>query len=121
MEELGRKAGEELAKRALGKIKGKIKSALEVGEAEIEVSDKGIKARAPSVEKAKELLDRKKLEFTEIDITNDNDKKMEMFERSGKVSVPQIFFGDRHIGGFDDLNELENKGELDQIKMKKLD
>jgi glutaredoxin 3 len=60
-------------------------------------------------------MEKKKLEFTEIDITNDSDKKMEMFERSGKVSVPQIFIGERHIGGFDDLNELENKGELHRI------
>jgi len=53
MEELGRRAAEKAAKGVWGKVKG----ALGVGEAEIEVSDKGIKARAPSIEKAKELLD----------------------------------------------------------------
>jgi len=53
MEELGRKVAEKAAKGVLGKIKG----ALGIGEAEIEVSAKGIRARAPSVEKAKELVD----------------------------------------------------------------
>ena len=53
MEELGMEAAKKAAKGVLGKVK----SALGAGEAEIEVSDKGIKARAPSVEKAKELLD----------------------------------------------------------------
>ena len=39
--------------------------------------------------------------------------RVEMQERSGRTSVPQIFFGDRHIGGFDDLAALESDGELD--------
>jgi glutaredoxin 3 len=38
-----------------------------------------------------------------------------MIERSGRQTVPQIFFGERHIGGFDELNALDRSGGLDQL------
>jgi glutaredoxin 3 len=63
---------------------------------------------------AKELLEKKKLEFEIIDIVENSDKREEMIERSnGKMTVPQIFIKDKHIGGFDKLKELDEKGELD--------
>jgi glutaredoxin 3 len=62
---------------------------------------------------AKRLLDRKGVEYTEVDVMLDPDKRAEMIERSGRQTVPQIFFGERHIGGFDELNALDRSGGLD--------
>ena len=62
---------------------------------------------------AKALLKNKKISFKEIDIDEDISKKEEMIVKSnGRTSVPQIFFGDIHIGGCDDLFDLEKIGEL---------
>jgi glutaredoxin 3 len=63
---------------------------------------------------AKRLLDRKGVEYTEIDVMLDPEKRTEMVERSGRQTVPQIFFGDRHIGGFEELNALDRSGGLDK-------
>jgi glutaredoxin 3 len=63
---------------------------------------------------AKRLLEQKGVEYTEIDVLRDPSKREEMIERSGKQTVPQIFFGARHIGGFDELNALHRRGELDK-------
>ena len=64
---------------------------------------------------ARMLLTRKGIEFEDIVITDDPQLRAEMEDRSGRRSVPQIFFGDKHIGGFDDLYALETSGELDNI------
>ena len=64
---------------------------------------------------AKRLLTSKGAEFTEIDVMFDAERKREMIERSGRRTVPQIFIGDRHIGGFDDLSALDDSGELDGL------
>jgi glutaredoxin 3 len=64
---------------------------------------------------AKRLLDRKGVEYTEVDVMLDPEKRAEMIERSGRQTVPQIFFGERHIGGFDELNALDRSGGLDQL------
>jgi glutaredoxin 3 len=64
---------------------------------------------------AKRLLDRKGIAYTEIDVRLDPGKRAEMIERSGRQTVPQIFFGDRHIGGFDELSALDRSGGLDQL------
>lgn len=71
----------------------------------------------PYCVKAKTLLKRKGYEtFTEIDITNDADKVKEMLEKSnGQRTVPQIFIGGTHVGGFDDMNALDQKGELEAL------
>ena len=61
---------------------------------------------------AKRLLGKNGVAYTEIDIQRDPSKREEMIERTGRQTVPQIFFGDRHIGGFDELNALERRGEL---------
>ena len=53
--------------------------------------------------RAKALLSRKGLSYTNIDVTYDSKLEREMQERSGRTSVPQIFVGEAHVGGYDDL------------------
>ena len=66
--------------------------------------------------KAKSLLISKNMEFEEFDVDNDINRKKEMLLKSkGRTSVPQIFFGDCHIGGCDDLFYLEELGKLDGL------
>ena len=65
---------------------------------------------------AKHLLSKKKITYNEIDIGNDSEKREEMLRRSnGTKTVPQIFIGEKHIGGYVELKALENKGELDTL------
>ena len=64
---------------------------------------------------AKRLLREKGVEFEEIDVLFSPDKRAEMETASGRTTVPQIFIGDTHVGGFDDLNALERNGELDPL------
>ncbi len=65
--------------------------------------------------RARMLLERKGVAFTDIRIDHDPSRREEMIERSGRTTVPQIFIGDRHIGGFDDMAELDQAGELDPL------
>jgi len=66
--------------------------------------------------RAKELLTRKGVAYTEIDISADAGKRREMTDRSGgRTSVPQIFIGGAHVGGFQDLLELDRRGRLDEM------
>ena len=65
---------------------------------------------------AKELLSKKKIQFTEYNIAKDFTKMEEMLNKSnGMRTVPQIFIGDQHIGGIDELQALEREGKLDNI------
>lgn len=65
---------------------------------------------------AKRLLDRKGIAFTEIDVSRAPEKRAEMVQRSrGGRTVPQIFIGDAHIGGFDEMNALDRSGKLDPL------
>ncbi|HET9904382.1 MAG TPA: glutaredoxin 3 [Xanthobacteraceae bacterium] len=65
---------------------------------------------------AKALLARKGLSFTEFDVGTDAGKRDEMLARTGgRHTVPQIFIGDKHIGGSDDLHALERSGALDAL------
>lgn len=64
--------------------------------------------------RARALLERKGIAFREIDV-DDAEARAEMVTRSGKRSVPQIFIGPRHVGGFEELYALERSGELDQL------
>ncbi len=65
---------------------------------------------------AKRLLDRKGIAFTEIDVSAAPERRAEMVQRSGGGrTVPQIFIGDTHIGGFDDMNALDRAGRLDPL------
>ena len=69
----------------------------------------------PYCERAEALLRRKGVEFEEIVASIDPEKRKEMQERSGRMTYPQVFIGDRHIGGCDDLHELDRRGELDRL------
>lgn len=64
-------------------------------------------------EMAKELLRRRKLEYAEHDVTADRSRMAEMLDRSGgHMSLPQIFIGGRHVGGYMELAELDRRGAL---------
>jgi glutaredoxin 3 len=70
----------------------------------------------PYCVRAKALLKNKGADFEEIDVFMDADARLEMETRSnGQRSVPQIFIGERHIGGCDELCALERAGELDEL------
>jgi glutaredoxin 3 len=64
---------------------------------------------------ARRLLKAKGVELTEIDVVAEPTRRGEMIERSGRHTVPQIFIGTTHVGGFDDLSALESRGELDML------
>jgi glutaredoxin 3 len=66
-------------------------------------------------EYARTLLRRKGAVFTEISLEAEPERRAEMIGRSGRHTVPQIFIGDRHVGGANDLAELEEVGELDSL------
>lgn len=65
--------------------------------------------------RAVNLLTEKGVDFTEIDAGADSTLRQEMMQRSGRTTFPQIFVGDRHIGGCDDMMALERNGELDAM------
>jgi thioredoxin reductase (NADPH) len=73
------------------------------------------KSWCPYCDRAKHLLREKGQSWTEIDVEAEPARRAEMIERSGRSTVPQIWIGDRHVGGFDDLAELERRGELDPL------
>lgn len=65
---------------------------------------------------AKALLTRKEVAFVEIDVTGDSEGRGKMVERAnGRMTVPQIFIGTVHVGGFDDLYAMERSGKLDPL------
>ena len=65
--------------------------------------------------RARKLLQDRNLVFTEIDVGGDGDLRDQMMARSHRDTVPQIFIGEQHIGGCDELYALERSGELDRI------
>jgi glutaredoxin 3 len=68
----------------------------------------------PYCTRARALLDRKGVAFTDIDITEEPTRRAEMIRRAGgRTSVPQIFINGEHIGGSDELAALDRAGELD--------
>ncbi|MEM6512065.1 MAG: glutaredoxin 3 [Pseudomonadota bacterium] len=73
------------------------------------------KSWCPYSQRALALLDAKGIEYTPIDVTSDAEREAEMRERAGRTSVPQIFVGDQHLGGFDDINALDRQGRLDDL------
>jgi thioredoxin reductase (NADPH) len=74
------------------------------------------KSWCPYCDRAKRLLTEKGQTWAEIDVEADAAKHAEMVERAGgRTSVPQIFIGEHHVGGFDDLANLERAGELDPL------
>jgi glutaredoxin 3 len=68
--------------------------------------------------RAKALFEQKQVSFNEIKIDNNNDLRNEMIERSGGVTVPQIFIGDEYVGGCDELFALHAANKLDELLAK---
>ncbi len=70
----------------------------------------------PYCTKAKALLDKKHVEYVDYNVKADDAKLSEMLERTGGAkTIPQIFIGDKHIGGCDDLYALDGAGKLDEL------
>ncbi|MGH9389220.1 MAG: glutaredoxin 3, partial [Vicinamibacteria bacterium] len=69
----------------------------------------------PYCSAAKRLHQEKGVSFREKDAGGDAAVREEMIRRTGRRSIPQIFIGERHVGGFDDLRELASAGELDRL------
>ncbi len=72
-------------------------------------------AWCPYCDKAHALLEAKGVQFEEIDVGEHPEQREEMIRRSGRRTVPQIFIGERHIGGCDDLHALDAAGGLDPL------
>jgi|TARA_B100000949_G_scaffold42064_1_gene35665 glutaredoxin 3 len=63
-----------------------------------------------------DLLKRKNIQFTEYNIAKDEAKREEMFKKSnGAKTIPQIFIGEHHVGGNDELQALESEGKLNSL------
>ena len=69
----------------------------------------------PYCQRAKGLLAQKNVVFSEINVEDEPKLREEMIARSNRRTVPQIFIGDKHVGGCDDLFELDRSGELDRL------
>lgn len=70
----------------------------------------------PYCDRARALFARKQVSFTEIKIDEDSSQHSAMLARSsGRRTVPQIFIGDTHVGGFDDMAALDRAGKLDAL------
>lgn len=66
--------------------------------------------------RAKDLLKRKGVNYEEVDVTGDDDLRARLVEMShGQRTVPQIFIGETHVGGYSDLAELDRKGGLEPM------
>jgi len=65
--------------------------------------------------RARELLDSKRVRYTDIAVDGSPEKRRQMIERSGRYTVPQIWIGEQHVGGYDDLALLERQGSLDKL------
>ena len=64
---------------------------------------------------AKRLLERKGVAYTEVDVMLEPEQREAMLRRSHRQTVPQIFIGERHVGGYHELHALEKRGELDVL------
>ena len=70
----------------------------------------------PYCHAAKQLLSKKNVPFEEIDVTGKPEKRRAMTaQAAGRTTVPQIFIGDHHVGGCDDLYDLDASGQLDPM------
>ncbi len=72
-------------------------------------------AICPFCIRAKRLLDQKGVAYNEVRVDFDPQKRLEMMQRAQRRTVPQIWIGDLHVGGCDDLFALESRGELDRL------
>lgn len=69
----------------------------------------------PYCRRAKNLLTEKSVTLREINVDDEPESRQAMIARSGRRTVPQIFIGEKHVGGCDDLLALEESGELDRL------
>jgi glutaredoxin 3 len=69
----------------------------------------------PYCVRAKQLFQRKGIAYEEIDVSLDNNLRLQLVARTKQRTVPQIFINDQHIGGCDDLYALERQGALDPL------
>ena len=69
----------------------------------------------PYCVRAKALLEKKNASFTEIKITNEVIRDEMIKKSGGRLTVPQIFIDEKHIGGYDDLRALDVAGKLDEL------
>lgn len=72
-------------------------------------------ARCPYCEWSKAMLKEKGAAYEEIRIDVDDQARQDVMEKTGRSSAPQIFIDDKHVGGYDDLVALDDKGELDAL------
>lgn len=61
------------------------------------------------------MLDSKSVEYADIGVDARPELRREMIEKSGRRTVPQIWIGEHHVGGYDDLARLEQLGQLDEL------
>lgn len=73
------------------------------------------KSYCPFCKRAKALLDAKGVSYQDYEVSTDKKLQREMLVRSGRLTVPQVFINNRHIGGSDDLAEAEESGLLDEL------
>ena len=64
---------------------------------------------------ARRLLEIKGVSYEEIAVDHDQQQRQTMMQRSGRHTVPQIFIGEQHVGGYDDLAALDRAGQLDPL------
>lgn len=69
----------------------------------------------PYCHRAKRLLQRKNVPYEEIDVAGDDAAREMLVQRTGERTVPQIFIGDEHVGGSDELHALDAQGKLDAM------
>jgi glutaredoxin 3 len=72
-------------------------------------------AWCPYCARARQLFGSKGVAFTDIDVDATEGARAEMQARSGRTSVPQIFVGGQHLGGYDDIKALDDRGGLDPL------
>lgn len=72
-------------------------------------------AICPYCVRAKALLERKGIDYREIDVTGNGAVREKLVRETGRRTVPQIFIGERAIGGFEELRGLAESGELDEL------
>ena len=73
------------------------------------------KQTCPFCVRAKRLLEKKGVAFVEVSVEGNDDLRTWLVEKSGQMTVPQIFVGERALGGFSDIDALDRTGELDPI------
>ena len=73
------------------------------------------KPYCPFCSRALSLLNQKGAQITEIEASSDPAKRQEMIAKAGRTTYPQIFIGERHVGGCDDIMAMDRRGELDAL------